>query len=240
VCVQAGHIGTGAFDALPAAVEAARTHGAWLHVDGAFGLWARAAPALRHLAEGVEGADSWATDAHKWLNVPYDCGLAIVREPVELEAAMGIAAAYLARPPEGAHDPSAWVPELSRRARGFAPWAALRSLGRDGVADLVTRTCALAARFAARLAAADGVRVLNDVVLNQALVRFEGPDEAAGDDLTRRVVLRVQRDGTAWLGGTTWQGRAVMRVSVSSWRTTTDDVDRSAEAVLVALAAERA
>ena len=239
MCVQAGHIGTGAFDPLPVAVEAARARGAWLHVDGAFGLWARAAPSLRHLAEGVEDADSWATDAHKWLNVPYDCGLAIVRDPAELEAAMGIAAAYLARPPDGAHDPSAWAPELSRRARGFPAWAALRSLGRDGVADLVARTCDLAARFAARLAAADGVRVLNDVVLNQALVRFDGADDAAGDDLTRRVILRVQREGTAWLGGSTWLGRTVMRVSVSSWRTTADDVDRSADAVLAALAAER-
>jgi glutamate/tyrosine decarboxylase-like PLP-dependent enzyme len=239
-CVQAGNVNTGAFDPLEAAADAARDHGAWLHVDGAFGLWARAAPARAALAAGADRADSWATDAHKWLNVPYDCGVAIVREPAALEAALGLAAAYLTVAEGGVRDPSAWTPELSRRARGFPVWAALRSLGRQGAADLVERCCALAARFAERLAAADGVRILNEVVVNQALIRFEADDEESGDELTRRVVARVQADGTCWLGPTRWQGLAAMRISVSSWRTTEADVDRSADAVLAALAAERA
>jgi glutamate/tyrosine decarboxylase-like PLP-dependent enzyme len=172
--------------------------------------------------------------------VPYDCGVAIVREPAALEAALGLAAAYLTVPEGGVRDPSAWTPELSRRARGFPVWAALRSLGRQGTADLVERCCALAARFADRLAAADGVRILNDVVINQALVRFEADGDEPGDELTRRVVARVQADGTCWLGPTHWQGLAAMRISVSSWRTTEADVDRSADAVLAALEAERA
>jgi glutamate/tyrosine decarboxylase-like PLP-dependent enzyme len=238
-CAQAGNVNTGSVDDLHALADAASVAGAWLHVDGAFGIWARAVPSLAHLAAGAERADSWATDAHKWLNVPYDCGVAIVRDPAALEAAVGIAAAYLARPADGARDPAAWTPELSRRGRAFPVWAALRSLGREGVVDLVGRTCELAERFAARLGAVDGVSVLNDVVLNQALVRFEGATAEEGDDLTRRVIARVQADGTCWLGGTVWHGMAAMRISVSGWRTTAEDVERSADAVVAAFDAER-
>ncbi|OGF11893.1 MAG: pyridoxal-dependent decarboxylase [Candidatus Eisenbacteria bacterium RBG_16_71_46] len=223
VCIQAGSVNTGACDPAEAIVPWAKRAGAWVHVDGAFGLWAAAAPVLRHLTAGVRDADSWATDAHKWLNVPYDCGLAFVRDAEALRGAMAIRAAYL---PTGApRDPSDYTPELSRRARGVEVWAALRALGRSGIADLVERTCRHAQRFAARLAAG-GYEVLNDVVLNQVLVSFGEPE------LTERVIAAIQQDGTCWCGGTVWQGRTAMRISVCSWATTDADVERSLEAML--------
>jgi glutamate/tyrosine decarboxylase-like PLP-dependent enzyme len=222
VCVQAGNVNTGAFDPAADIIPAARGAGAWVHVDGAFGLWAAASPRYRHLVDGFAGADSWATDAHKWLNVPYDSGLAFVRSPADLRAAMGLTAAYL---PQGEHrEPSQYVPELSRRARGVEIWAALKSLGRGGLAALVERCCACAKRFADGLSAM-GFEVLNDVVLNQVLVSFGTPAE------TERVIAGIQEDGTCWCGGTVWQGRTAMRISVSSWATTEADVDRSLEAM---------
>jgi glutamate/tyrosine decarboxylase-like PLP-dependent enzyme len=233
VCAQAGNVNTGAFDPLPAVSAAAHDHGAWVHVDGAFGLWAAASPALRHLVAGVEGADSVATDAHKWLNVPYDSGIAFVAHPEAHQAAFAKVASYLTPGQADERDPDAFVPEASRRARGFPVWAALRSLGRSGVAELVERCCGHARRFADALAAADGVEVLNEVVLNQVLVRFPDPG-GDGDARTREVIRRVQAGGILWLGGTTWHGMAAMRISVSSWSTTTDDVDRSVAAILEA------
>jgi glutamate/tyrosine decarboxylase-like PLP-dependent enzyme len=222
VCVQAGNVNTGAFDPAADIIPAARKAGAWVHVDGAFGLWAAASPRYRHLAEGLAGADSWATDAHKWLNVPYDSGLAFVRSPEDLRAAMGVTAAYL---PQGEHrEPSQYVPELSRRARGVEIWAALKSLGRSGLAELVERCCACARRFADGLTVM-GFEVLNDVVLNQVLVSFGTPE------VTTRVIAAIQEDGTCWCGGTVWQGLTAMRISVSSWATTEADVDRSLEAM---------
>jgi glutamate/tyrosine decarboxylase-like PLP-dependent enzyme len=222
VCVQAGNVNTGAFDPAVAIVPAAREAGAWVHVDGAFGLWAAASPRYRHLVEGFAGADSWATDAHKWLNVPYDSGLAFVRSPEDLRAAMGLTAAYL---PQGEHrEPSQYVPELSRRARGVEIWAALKSVGRSGMAELVDRCCACAKQFAGGLSAM-GFDVLNDVVLNQVLVSFGEPS------VTERVIAAIQEDGTCWCGGTVWQGRTAMRISVSSWATTEADVDRCLEAM---------
>jgi glutamate/tyrosine decarboxylase-like PLP-dependent enzyme len=223
---QAGNVNTGAFDPAGEMAEALSVHpNAWLHVDGAFGLWAAVSPDLRHLVEGVWRADSWATDAHKWLNVGYDCGFVAVRDPNAHRAAMATEASYLMRSDQ--REPWEYVLDSSRRARGFIVWAALRSLGRSGVRKLVERCCALAGRMAAQLSAADGVRVLNDVVLNQVLVRF-GDD----DQRTREVIARVQQDGTAWLGGTTWQGVAAMRISVSSWSTTEADADATVESIL--------
>jgi glutamate/tyrosine decarboxylase-like PLP-dependent enzyme len=223
ICLQAGNVNTGAFDPAPAIVARAREAGAWVHVDGAFGLWAAASPRRAHLTAGVADADSWATDAHKWLNVPYDSGLALVRDEAALAAAMGITAAYL--PAAGLRDPADATPELSRRARGVEVWAALRHLGRAGLAELVERTCRHAARFAEGLTAA-GHRVLNEVVLNQVLVSF-------GDDArTREVIAAVQADGTCWCGGTVWQGQTAMRISVSSWATTEDDVEQSLAAMV--------
>jgi glutamate/tyrosine decarboxylase-like PLP-dependent enzyme len=228
VCAQSGNVNTGSFDALPEIADAAQAAGAWLHVDGAFGLWAGASPSLRHLVAGVERADSWATDAHKWLNVPYDSGLVFCAHPDAHRAAMAVQAGYLIQAePDAERDQMDWTPEFSRRARGFAVYAALRALGRSGVAELVDNACARARRFAERLGGEDGVEVLNDVVLNQVLVRF-----ADDDEVTRAVVRGVQEDGTCWLSGTTWQGRGAMRISVSNWRTTEDDVDRSVEAIL--------
>jgi glutamate/tyrosine decarboxylase-like PLP-dependent enzyme len=229
VCAQAGDVNTGGFDPLGQIVEAGHAAGAWVHVDGAFGLWAAASPRHRHLVEGCAGADSWATDAHKWLNVPYDCGLAFVADPVPHTAAMTVSAAYLRFAQHGERDGSTWVPDFSRRARGFAVYAALRSLGRAGVAELVERGCACARRFAEVLAAEPEVEVLNDVVLNQVLVRF-GDDDATTD----AVVEAIQEDGTCWMGLTTWRGRRAMRISVSNWATTVSDVDRSCEAILAA------
>ncbi len=223
VCIQAGNVNTGAFDPAKEICAAARDAGAWVHVDGAFGLWAAASPRLAHLSEGVAEADSWATDAHKWLNVPYDSGLVFTRHPEHLRAAMTVGAAYL--PAGEDREPSQFTPEMSRRARGVEVWAALRSLGKSGLADLIERNCRHASRFAEGLRAA-GYEILNDVTLNQALVSF-------GDDqTTRRVIEAVQSDGTCWCGGTVWQGRAAMRVSVSSWATTEDDVERSLNAII--------
>jgi glutamate/tyrosine decarboxylase-like PLP-dependent enzyme len=223
VCTQAGNVNTGAFDPFAAVVAAAHARGAWVHVDGAFGLWAAASPALATLAAGLGDADSWATDFHKWLNVPYDSGVALVREPEALRAAMAISADYLPTASEY-RNPSDYAPELSRRARGVDVWAALRTLGRSGVVDLVERCCRHARRFARELAAA-GWTIHNDVVLNQVLASF-------GDaDTTRRVVAALQAEGTCWCGPTVWQGRTAMRISVSSWATTDDDVTRSLDAM---------
>ena len=230
VCAQAGNVNTGAFDPLGEIAEACERARAWLHVDGAFGLWAAASPRYRHLVEGSERADSWATDAHKWLNVPYDSGVVFCRRPDAQAEAMAVAASYLQR--GGGRSPSDWVPESSRRARGFAVWAALRALGRGGVTDLIDRCCEHARTFAQLLGAQPEVEILNEVVLNQVLVRFADDDET-----TRDVVRRVQEDGTCWLGATDWQGRAAMRISVSSFRTTAEDVERSAAAILEAAAA---
>jgi glutamate/tyrosine decarboxylase-like PLP-dependent enzyme len=231
VCAQAGNVNSGAVDPLAELVPAAHARGAWVHVDGAFGLWAAASPRLRPLVAGVELADSVATDAHKWLNVPYDSGLVFCAHPEAHRAAMGSRAGYLIHGSGGERDALDWTPEHSRRARGFAVYAALRSLGRLGVAELVERCCDLAGRFAEGLAAADGVEVLNQVVLNQVLVRFLAAD-GDHDAHTRRVIERVQQDGTCWMSGTTWQGRAAMRISVSNWSTDEADVDRSVAAVL--------
>ena len=223
LCVQAGNVNTGAFDPIAELCRCGHAAGAWVHVDGAFGLWAAASPKYAHLADGIADADSWATDAHKWLNVPYDSGLAFVRDAECLRAAMSITAAYL---PQGAHrEPSQYVPELSRRARGVEIWAALQSLGRSGLAEMIERCCRCAGRFADGLAAA-GFQVLNEVVLNQVLVSFGAPEE------TQRVVAALQAEGTCWCGGTVWQGQTAMRISVSSWATTFADVDRSLDAMV--------
>jgi glutamate/tyrosine decarboxylase-like PLP-dependent enzyme len=223
VCVQAGNVNSGAFDPISKICERAHSNGAWVHVDGAFGMWAAAAPARAHLARGVEDADSWATDAHKWLNVPYDSGLVFTRNANALRSAMSAGGAYLAQDEDRV--PYQYTPDFSRRARGIEVWAALRQLGRSGLADLIERTCRYAGQFAEGLRAA-GHRVLNDVVLNQVLVSFESPER------TREVIARVQRDGTCWCGGTVWQGHTAMRISVSSWATTEADVQRSLAAIL--------
>jgi glutamate/tyrosine decarboxylase-like PLP-dependent enzyme len=230
VCGKAGEVNTGSIDDLEAIADAAEGTGAWFHVDGAFGLWAAASPQLRHLVRGVERADSWATDCHKWLNVPYDSGIAFCAHPDAHRQAMAVTASYLVLQTDPLRrDALDWGPEFSRRARGFAVYAALRSLGRKGVADLVERSCAHAQLFA-ELLAASGATILNDVVLNQVLVRF-------GDgETTREVIRRVQEDGTCWLGGTDWQGEHAMRISVSNWRTTREDVERSVAAILAAAA----
>jgi len=231
VCAQLGNVNSGAMDPVAELCRVGHDHGAWVHVDGAFGLGAAASPRLRHLVAGVGQADSWATDAHKLLNVPYDSGLVFCAHPQAHRAAMGIRSGYLVHGGGGERDPLDYHPEHSRRARGIPVYAALRALGRQGVADLVERCCALAARFADRLAAADGVEVLNQVVFNQVLVRFRAPD-GDHDAHTRRVVERVQGDGTCWMSGTTWQGRAAMRISVSNWSTDEADVDRAVAAIL--------
>jgi glutamate/tyrosine decarboxylase-like PLP-dependent enzyme len=231
VCAQAGNVNSGAVDPIGDLCEVAHQHGAWVHVDGAFGMWAAASPRLRPLLAGVELADSWATDAHKWLNVPYDSGLVFCAHPEAHRAAMGIRAGYLIHGDGDQRDALDHNPEFSRRARGFAVYAAIRALGRHGVAELVERCCRLAGRFAERLGAAQGVEVLNEVVLNQVLVRFLAAD-GEHDAHTRRMVERVQQDGTAWMSGTTWRGRAAMRISVSNWSTDEADVDRSVAAIL--------
>ncbi len=225
VCAQAGNVATGAFDEFGPIADACATHGGWLHVDGAFGLWAAASPALRHLTSGVERADSWAVDAHKWLNVPYDGAMAIVADADAHVAAMSLAGPYLVADP-GQRDNANYVPESSRRARVVPIYAALRSLGRAGVAELIGRNCAQARRMAQRLTEIPGARIVNDVSLNQVLLQLAG-----GDDANRAAVAAVQRDGTCWLGGTTWNDRYVLRVSISNWATTDDDVDRSADAI---------
>jgi glutamate/tyrosine decarboxylase-like PLP-dependent enzyme len=229
VCAQAGEVNSGAFDPLSEVVEICRTHGAWCHVDGAFGLWAAVSPARRRLLEGFDRADSWATDGHKWLNVPYDCGIAAVADASAHRTAMTSSAAYIPDHDEGIPWGFDWTPEYSRRARGVTVYAALRSLGRRGVADLIDRCCDHAQVIAARLGAADGVEVVNDVVLNQVLVRFADDDET-----TNAVIEAVQRDGTCWLGGSTFKGQAVMRISVVGWQTTAGDIERSAAAILAA------
>lgn len=224
ICTQAGNVNTGAFDPIGEICELTRPKGAWVHVDGAFGLWAAASPEFRQLSDGAERADSWATDAHKWLNVPYDSGIAFVRNPEYLQAAMAIKADYLITDSTD-RNPSDFVPELSRRARGVDVWAALRSLGRNGLASMIERCCANARRFAEGLSDA-GFQILNDVVLNQVLVAFGNAEK------TRAVVEAVQQDGTCWCGATVWQGKTAMRISVSSWATTEADVDASLEAIV--------
>jgi glutamate/tyrosine decarboxylase-like PLP-dependent enzyme len=225
LCLQAGNVNTGAFDAAAAICPIARAAGAWIHVDGAFGLWAAASPEYHRFTKGFEQADSWATDAHKWPNIGYDCGIALVREPEQLRAAMSIQASYLSL---GEHrEPSDYNPELSRRARGVELWAGLRSLGRSGMAEIVERTSSHARRFAAGLRAA-GFQVLNEVVINQVLVSFGSPSR------TLRTIARLQAEGTCWCGSTVWQGQTAMRISVSSWATTKDDVERSIAAMVKA------
>jgi glutamate/tyrosine decarboxylase-like PLP-dependent enzyme len=221
-------VNTGAFDDLDAIADVAAEAGAWFHVDGAFGLWAATSPNLRHLLRGSERADSWATDCHKWLNVPYDSGLAFCAHPESHRAAMSVTASYLVQAEDHRHrDEVDWTPEFSRRARGFPIYAAIRSLGRTGIAEMIERCCANARRFADALVAG-GATVLNDVVLNQVLVRI-------GDgERTRETIARVQQDGTCWLGGTDWNGEHAMRISVSNFRTTPEDVDRSAAAIFAA------
>ena len=230
LCLQAGNVNTGAFDPAGAICPEARAAGAWIHVDGAFGLWAATSPQHRHLVHGFELADSWATDGHKWPNIGYDCGIALVREPATLKSAMSIQAAYLMQGEQ--REPSHYNPELSRRARGVELWAGLRSLGQSGMATIVERTSSHARRFAAGLEAA-GYKVLNDVVINQVLVSFGTAER------TLRVVARLQSEGTCWCGSTVWQGHTAMRISVSSWATTEADVDLSLQAMLKAAADER-
>jgi glutamate/tyrosine decarboxylase-like PLP-dependent enzyme len=227
VCVQAGNVNTGSFDPVSEICERARSRGggAWVHVDAAFGMWAMAAPGRAHLARGIEGADSWACDAHKWLNVPYDSGLVFTRDPQALQAAMSTDGAYLVQ--DGGRMPYQYTPDFSRRARGVEVWAALRHLGRNGLADLVERLCQRATQFAEGLSAA-GYQVLNDVVLNQVMVSFGSAER------TREVIRRIQEDGTCWCGGTVWQGKTAMRISVSSWATTETDVERSLRAMVSA------
>jgi glutamate/tyrosine decarboxylase-like PLP-dependent enzyme len=223
VCVQAGNVNTGAFDPIDEICRWAHAAGAWVHVDGAFGLWAAVSPDHAYLFNGIELADSWATDAHKWLNVPYDSGIALVRREEALRQAMAASAAYLEA--TSVREPDQYTPEMSRRARGVEIWAALQSLGRSGLRELIERTCRHAARFASELRDA-GFNILNDVRLNQVLVSFGEPE------ITRRVIAAVQEDGTCWCGGTVWQGRTAMRISVSSWATTDDDVTKSLDAML--------
>lgn len=224
VCTQAGNLNTGAFDPVGDICDAVKPHGAWVHVDGAFGLWAAASPDRAHLCKGLQAADSWATDAHKWLNVPYDSGLAFVRDGAALKSAMSITADYLMTESEF-RNPSDYTPELSRRARGVDVWAALKYLGKSGVAEMIDRCCSNARRFAAGLEQA-GFPVLNDVVLNQVLVSF-------GEDArTRRIIDAIQADGTCWCGVTVWQGQTAMRISVCNWSTTKGDVDQSLDAII--------
>lgn len=230
VSAQAGNVNTGSFDPLEEIIELAHKRDAWVHVDGAFGMWAAASDKLRHLARGFERADSWAVDGHKWLNVPYDCGLAICAHPAAHRGAMGISAAYLVQS-KRERDNFDLTPEFSRRARGFTVYAALRHLGRKGVSDLIERGCARARQMAELLRKRPGVSILNDVVLNQVLVRFHDSDEA-----TRAVIECVQKDGTCWLGGTTWHGMAAMRISVSNWSTSEKDAELSATSIAKAAA----
>jgi glutamate/tyrosine decarboxylase-like PLP-dependent enzyme len=230
VCAQAGNVNTGAFDPLEQITAATREAGAWLHVDAAFGLWAAVSEERKHLVAGVERADSWATDGHKWLNVPYDSGLIICAHPEAHRAAMTVTAAYLVQS-DKERDPFEWTPEFSRRARGFTVYAAIKHLGRSGIRDMVERCCARARQMADLLRKYPSVEILNDVVLNQVLVRFKN-----SDDFTRTVIQRVQQDGTCWLGGTTWHNMAAMRISVSNWSTTEKDIELSAQAILRAAA----
>jgi glutamate/tyrosine decarboxylase-like PLP-dependent enzyme len=229
VIAQAGQINTGAFDRFTEIAEAAQAKDAWVHVDGAFGLWARATPSCAHLTKGLERCHSWGVDGHKWLQTPYDCGYAIVRERAAHKRAMQIAASYLPAADDTARHPADFVPELSRRARGFATWALIRHHGRNGLAEMISRHCSLARRFAKRLGAEPGVEILNDVVLNQVTVRFGGDD-----DLTRRVIARIQSDGACFVGGAQWNGVWIMRISVIGATKSQTDVDRSADAMIAA------
>jgi glutamate/tyrosine decarboxylase-like PLP-dependent enzyme len=225
VCAQAGEVNTGAFDSIAEVAELAKDAGAWLHVDGAFGLWAAASPRFAHLTAGAERADSWAVDGHKWLNVPYDSGIVFCAHPASHRAAMTTTAEYLIQAePGAARDEVDWTPEFSRRARGFAIYAAIRSLGRRGIVEVIDRCCDHARRFGEELAALPGAEILNDVVLNQVLLRFES------DERTAAVLREVQESGEAWMSGTTWEGRQAIRISVSNWSTTADDVDRTVAA----------
>lgn len=233
VCLQAGNLHSGAFDPFKEAIAVAKAHGAWVHVDGAFGLWAAAVPELAALTDGLRDADSWGTDAHKTLNVPYDCGIAVVRDALALRSAMGVHTSYLIRDTDGAADPFETVPELSRRARGVPVWAALKSLGRDGVAGQVRGLVQHAGQFAERLAALDGVEVLNDVVYTQVSLAF-------GDDATTQAVTaRIIADGRVWMSGSRWQGRDILRISVSNWSTDDADVAAAVDAIRDAVAAVR-
>jgi glutamate/tyrosine decarboxylase-like PLP-dependent enzyme len=228
VCAQAGEVNTGSFDPLDEIADAAEAAGAWLHVDGAFGLWAAASPRFAHLTKGAERADSWSTDGHKWLNVPYDSGIVLCARPDAHRRAMGVRAEYLVHADEGGpRDEVDWTPEFSRRARGFTVYAAIRQLGRAGIAQLVERCCDHAARFAAEITAT-GAEVLNEVVLNQVLFHYDT------DERTQAILRRVQESGEAWMSGTVWQGRQAIRLSVSNWQTTDDDIDRTLAAFLAA------
>ncbi|MBA3430668.1 MAG: aspartate aminotransferase family protein [Actinobacteria bacterium] len=232
VAAQVGNVNTGAFDPIGEISDAAHEKGGWVHVDGAFGLWAAVSPKYEALLQGHDRADSWATDAHKWLNVPYDAGLIFCAHPESHRLAMGTHASYLIHSENDAErDEMNWTPEFSRRARGFALYAAIRALGRTGITEIIERCCANAHRFAVALSNAENVEVLNDVVLNQVLVRFVA-DDGDHDARTSAVITGVQEDGTCWLSGSTWQGKGVMRISVSNWQTSTADVDRSVEAIL--------
>lgn len=231
VCAQAGNVDTGSFDPLPEIANLVREHGGWLHVDGAFGAWAAASPQLRHLARGIDQADSLAIDCHKWLNVPQDSGVIFVRDEQAHRAAMTWTAPYFMTGSQGIRDNYMYVPDASRRARGFAVYAALRALGRDGLAAMIERCCHLARHMATRLSAHPQVNILNEIVLNQVLVRFSAPTQDA-DSFTRAVIGAVQQDGTCWAGGTMWHGTQAMRISVSNWSTTEEDIDRSAEAII--------
>jgi glutamate/tyrosine decarboxylase-like PLP-dependent enzyme len=224
VCLQAGNVNTGAFDPMAEIIPVVKESGAWVHIDGAFGFWAAAAPAVAHHTAGMDLADSWATDAHKYLNVPYDAGIVLVRNPSALERVMSVSASYLPGGEIG-RDPVLYTPEMSRRARGVPTWAVLQALGRSGLAELIERTVTLARRFADRLER-EGFEILNEVVLNQVLVSFGEPET------TRQVVKAVQAEGTMFAGPTVWQGTTAMRISVSSWKTTEEDVDRSVAALL--------
>ncbi|MDY0871610.1 pyridoxal phosphate-dependent decarboxylase family protein [Dongia rigui] len=239
VICQAGQINTGAFDPFAEIIALARAKGAWVHVDGAFGLWARAEPELKGQTGGIEQADSWATDGHKWLQTPYDCGYAIVRHPEAHRRAMTIAASYLPPAQAGERDPSHYVPELSRRARGFATYAIIRHLGRQGIAAMVARHCRVARIIAARVVAEPGIAVLHEVTLNQMLLRFGG-DGAGADDLTRRTIARLQADGICFAGGAAWRGSQVMRLSVISWYTTEAEAEIAADAIIAAWRAVKA
>lgn len=232
VCAQAGNVNTGAFDPLPDIAPLVRRHQGWLHVDGAFGLWAAASPVYRPLTAQIDMADSLAVDCHKWLNVPYDSGLVFVRDRTAHHDSMTLSAPYYALGAEMGRDNHNWVPEASRRARGLAIYATLRALGRSGVAEIVERCCRLARRMAERLAQDGRVHILNDVVLNQVLVRFLPPSGGDADAFTAAVIQRVQEDGTCWAGGTTWHGMHAMRISISNWSTQDNDIDRSAKAIL--------
>jgi glutamate/tyrosine decarboxylase-like PLP-dependent enzyme len=231
VCLQAGHVNTGAFDPMTALIDLAHSTNAWVHVDGAFGLWARTVERLRPLAAGVDGADSWAVDAHKWLNVPYDSGVAMVRHPAAHRASMAQTASYLLRAQGERRDGMDWTPEASRRARAVPIYAALATLGRTGVAALVNRCCELAFRMGDCLRRAPGIEVLNEIVLNQVLVRMRAVD---GTNVTRAVIDRIQQGSVCWVGGATWHGEPAMRISVSNWSTTPEDIDASANAIITA------